>query len=349
MSRSDQGILHLAATAVVGLLVTGAASAAPSYRIEPLGKGHGIKPKTATAVNDNGQAVGVGNDTVTREKVIFISKPGQKTNFLEQSRAVPYPGEPDVNNSGTVIGRYRRNGVDYGGQWSSDGTLTDLGTLVGCSDPQGAYPKSINNAGDLAISVDCHIGGVRTLGGFFIHSGVATMLPGLGGEGSYGNALNGVGQITGSSAGPTGVQQAFIWKAGQAIQSLVPTGQESYGYAINDLGHVVGMKVNNLKWTPFLHDGVALRELPKCDGKDIWPDAITNDGLIVGHTYDVWTPRHTALIRNGTCTLLSSLLDGSGAGWTETIAYDVNEAGVIVGAGKYNGGRRAFIATPLSR
>lgn len=349
MSRSDPGIRQLAAAAVVGLLVTGAASAAPSYRIEPIGKGHGIKPKTATAVNDNGQVVGVGNDTVTREKVIFVSKPGQKTNLLEQSRAVPYPGEPDVNNSGTVVGRYRRDGVDRGGQWSSDGTLTDLGALVGCSDPQDVYPQSINNAGDLALYVDCHIGGVRKMGGFFMHAGVATMLPNLGSGATYANALNGVGQITGSSGGPTGVQQAFIWKAGQPMQSLVPTGQESYGYAVNDLGHVVGMKVNNLVWTSFLHDGVALRELPRCDGKDIWPDAITNDGLIVGHTHDVWTPRHTALIRNGTCTLLSSLLDGSGTGWTETIAYDVNEAGVIVGAGKYNGGRRAFIATPLSR
>lgn len=333
----------------LGLLATAAAMAAPTYRIELVGKSNGLAPKWASSISDNGSIAGVANDSQTGKSVTFRSRRGKKVEALSDTKGMPYPGEPQLNNSGVVVGRYSTVGGDRGGVWASDGTLTDLAPVVGCDDSREVYPYAIGDNGAMLIYADCKSNGVPLQGGFLVRDGVAAMVPPLNGSPTYPSAMNKRGQVTGTTDYLTGDQHAFIWQEGKPIRQLSPAGQDAYPYSINDLGHVVGMKVINLTWTSFLHDGTAMRELPKCGTHDVWPLAINNDGWIAGNFHDSFFDREAALIRNGECAELRSLLDDSGASWTELSVDDMNNNGVIVGHGRFEGYRRVFVATPLSR
>ncbi|WP_374563985.1 hypothetical protein [Ideonella sp.] len=339
--------------ACLGLLAAPAVMAAPTYRIELIPKAHGVAPKTPNAISDNGNIVGQGYDSETGQTLKFVSRNGKKVEALSNTNGPTFGGPPDVNNAGTVVGRYLNgDGQERGGMWSIDGTLTDLGEVVGCAEPQGAYPSAINKAGEVVLHVDCHIDGVKVNGGVLLRNGVSTMMPSLEGGSTYPYAMSNAGHVTGSSmvqVNGSAVQQAFIWQDGQPMRPLGTKGEESSGYAVNDKGHVIGVVGRGIDARPFLYKGAALRELPKCDDSRLfWPVAISNDDSIVG--YYQWSgPTQTGLIQNGQCALLQTLLDDSGAGWTDLLAQDMNNDGVIVGSGRYQGHRRAFIATPLSR
>ena len=75
---------------------------------------------------------------------------------------------------------------------------------------------------------------------------------------------------------------------------------------------------------------------------------LTDDDLVVG-VYGGRNSRRTALIQNGQCQWLTSLLDQSGQSWANLSARGVNNHGVIVGEGEYLGQQRAFKATPIAR
>lgn len=56
-----------------------------------------------------------------------------------------------------------------------------------------------------------------------------------------------------------------------------------------------------------------------------------------------------AVIQDGECFALDALLDASRASWSNLGASSVNNAGVILGKGLYNGIEKAFVATPVVR
>lgn len=340
---------RLLPVAVVSLFFAQAALAAPSYRIELLHKGSGISPKWAGSISENGSVVGGGVDAATGEAVQFRALRGKNVEGLVESQNVNYPGEAQINNAGVVVGRYLGPIDESGGMWAADGSLTDLAPVVGCADSRGIYPQGINDKGSLAIQVDCLIGGVRTLGGFLVRDGVAVMLPTLNGQPTYPKAMNQRNQLTGDVEGTDGKTRAFIWEEGKPMKQVGRAGVDTYSFAISDRGHIVGMTSANLKWHPFFFDGKMLRDVPKCGDKEVWPVAITRDDQITGNFYGLGIPQEAALVRDGVCTEFKTLLDDSGAGWTELHADDMNNSGVIVGHGRFEGHRRVFIATPLAR
>lgn len=99
---------RLLTAAALGLVVAQAAMAAPSYRIELLKKGNGVAPKWASSISDNGSVAGGGVDSLTGESVLFRSHRGKKVEALAETQDMHYPGEPQVNNAGVVVGRYQR-------------------------------------------------------------------------------------------------------------------------------------------------------------------------------------------------------------------------------------------------
>lgn len=333
--------------AALGLLIAQAALAAPSYRIELLHRGGGISPKLAGSISDNGSVVGVGVDSQTDESTMFRSYRGRKVQGLVESQNVHYPGSPQINDAGVVVGRYQRDYVEYGGMWTRDGELTDLAPLLGCDDSRDIYPKSIDDKGALLLSVTCMANGAKISGGFVVRDGVATQVPASDDKSVAVEAMNRRGQVIGELWNSNYRTQAFIWQEGKPMRRLTPGFDESYANALNDHGHVVGMTVTNLSWHPFLNDG-SFKELPKCGTHEIWPMAINNDGWIAGN-FDELGPQDAALIRDGQCATLASLLDESGTGWSSLKVDDMNNNGVIVGHGRFEGYRRAFIATPLGR
>lgn len=333
----------------LGLVFAQAAMAAPGYRIELLKKGNGVTPKWASSISDNGSVAGGGVDGQTGESVSFRSHRGKKVEALAETQAMHYPGKPQVNNAGVVVGSYQRDWNNYGGVWAADGTLTDVGAIVGCDDSRGAYPQSINDAGAYVVEIDCPIGGVATRGGFLVRDGVAVKVPLSDGHVTFPTLINKRGQVAGVTDYLTVTPYVFIWEEGKPVRWLTPRGLEVYLEAMNDRGHVVGMKVTNLNWRPFLHDGKSMQELPLCGQQDVWPVAINNNGWIAGNFHGLGASRDAALIRDGQCAELQSLLDDSGAGWSDLSADDMNNDGVIIGHGRFEGYRHVFIATPLSR
>lgn len=338
---------RLLPAAIVSLLFAQATLAAPSYRIELLHRAGGISPKWAGSISDNGSVVGVGVDAATDESTMFRSRRGKKVEGLVESQNVHYPGMPQINNAGVVVGRYQRDYVEYGGMWAADGALTDLAAVVGCDDSRSIYPVSIDDKGALLLSVSCMVNGVKTEGGFVVRDGVATQMPAPPDKSVAVEAMNRRGQVIGELWNTNYRTQAFLWQEGKPFKRLTPGFDESYANALNDHGHVVGMTVTNLSWHPFLNDGT-FKELPTCGTHEIWPMAINNDGWIAGN-FDEVGPPVAALIRDGQCETLQSLLDDSSAGWTDLKVDDMNNSGVIVGHGRFEGYRRVFIATPLAR
>jgi probable HAF family extracellular repeat protein len=205
---------RLLPVAAISLLLAQAALAAPSYRIEVLGRANGVAPKWAGSISDNDSVAGVGVDTPTGDSTMFRSRRGKKVEGLVETLNVHYPGSPQINNAGVVVGRYQRDYVEYGGMWTSDGVLTDLAPVLGCDDSRNIYPKSIDDKGALLLSVTCTVNGVKTEGGFVVRDGVVTQLPGPDDKSVAVEAMNKGGQVIGELWGSNYRTQAFIWQDG---------------------------------------------------------------------------------------------------------------------------------------
>ena len=348
---SSQSVLQWAA-ACLGLAVAGSALAAPpAYRIDMLERSNGIKPIWVTGISDNGNIVGCGRDSHTGTKVMFVKKSGKKAQALQGSSG-HCSNEGGVNDAGEVLSEYSRDEGDglttQGALWTRDGELNDLEQLAGCDNPlMEGYTDvgDINQAGDVAFILRCNINGAPVRKSALWRKGKVTMLHG--GESTRVYSLNNLGQAAGVS-GP----HAATWEADGSLRllSALADSQTSYARAINDLGHVVGHStLSNFEMHGFLFDGDTTTELPMCEGKYYpGPTAITNDDLVVGG-YGTRKNHHVALIQDGQCYALDSLLDATGANWTQLSARGTNNAGVIVGQGFYLGKEHSFIATPLAR
>ena len=115
----------------------------------------------------------------------------------------------------------------------------------------------------------------------------------LGGASSWAYAINQAGQVAGASTTADGKQHAFLWKAGQGIQDLgtLPGALSSIARGINDLGQVVGEST-----------------FPRIGP----PEPETHAFL--------WTPG-----------LGMEDLGALGSGLTSSVAFDINNAGQVVG------------------
>lgn len=346
---------RFALSAVALSALAASALAAPTYRIELVPKGNGIQPTTAGAISDNGNVVGSGRLSGSPSYVSFIAKSGKKPVALDGSTGAPGYGF-DVNDAGQAVGYHLRNEGSYystqGAMWTADGQMHDLEELVGCdlSAPDDySSPGKINASGDLTYRLNCTVNGTHVDGSVFVRDGVMTVLPALGGDSTYVSDINRPGQVTGGAELANGWSNAFIWENGTMKSLGTLGGSSSWGSAINDAGHVAGSStLADLSSRTFLYDGTAMHELPLCEGKHAAsPVGLTNDDLVVG-VYGGRKDRRTVLIRNGHCDTLTSLLDASGANWTNLYARGVNNHGVIVGEGQYLGKARAFIAKPIT-
>jgi probable HAF family extracellular repeat protein len=97
---------------------------------------------------------------------------------------------------------------------------------------------AINNRGQVSFSLNTDLGSR----GFF-YDGTATVDIGtLGGSTTNAVDLNNVGQLTGYSSLPSGLEHAFVWRAGSGFVDLgtLPGAANSRAAAINNRGVVVG-------------------------------------------------------------------------------------------------------------
>lgn len=337
----------------LGLLCATAAFAAPpTYQIAMLAKSNGIKTKFANAISDNGNVTGCGREIHTGADGNYLAAAGGKPVFLNGPKG--YCGaEGAVNDAGDVLGKYARGqgniGTVQSALWSRDGTMTDLEVLAGCDKALSQGYSSLgalNQAGDVAFTVNCKISGSTAVSAVLWRQGKATFLAKAGGQQPRINGMNNLGQVAG-----TVDDQAVVWQPDGSARKLGTLGgSTAFAKAINDAGHVVGdSALSTGENRGFVFDGQSMKELPICGGKfSPFPVGISNEGLIVAG-YGNQRRHHVGLIQDGQCYALDALFDGSGADWTDLYATGMNNAGVIIGRGTYQGAERSFIATPVKR
>ena len=125
---------------------------------------------------------------------------------------------------------------------------------------------------------------------------------------SYGNGINGSGQITGESlTTENDAYHAFIYSDGRMIDLGTLGGQHSVGYDINAAGDVTG------------------------------------NSNPMGASFQV---NHAFLYSHGSMTDLNDLIDPT-LGWTLDTGLGINDAGHVTGVGTIDGTVHAFLLSPV--
>jgi probable HAF family extracellular repeat protein len=181
----------------------------------------------------------------------------------------------------------------------------------------------------------------------------------LGGTNSEALNLNDAGAVVGWSqtAGPNPSPRAFLFANG-VMTDLGVLGHNpfsgptfSIAYDVNNANQVVGASTTaDGHVSPFLYDHGAMRDLGILDGgADGLALALNDAGQVVGYftTDSTASQTHAFLFSDGVMRDLNDLVP-AGSGWTLTSALGINNAGQIIGQGRYDGQSRAFLLTPVA-
>jgi len=306
-----------------------------------------------------------------RYKVIEIGTFGGPNSFFGSGA----PIEESVNNQGFAVGGastglpdpYAPNCffdcyIDHAFLWKK-GFLTDLGTLPAGYSSTASW---VNERG--LIMGESENGFLDPMNGLpeqvavvWLQSGEIIDLGTLGGDFSYGNAMNNRGHVVGiaentvpdpfSYLGGTETH-AFIWRDGFMEDLGTLGGPDSWGADVNDQGDIVGWSYINS--TPNSNNGALCGANAPTQDPVLWQrdgrmidlgtfggtcgvvgsmfnagsgGAINNRGQIIGTSNLAGNQRHHAFLWNeGALTDLGTL------GGDNSDAYWINDAGEIVGS-----------------
>jgi|GEM_PF-364664 len=350
------------------LLMTGTATAEVRYTITDLGT-LGGSTSTGTGINVSGQVTGATDTKLSssdrRAHTFITNSSGQMIDLTPASVLSTGRG---INASGQVVGVYNLEAFVTG----TDGQITYLGLL------HGTYGTSegnaINDAGQVVgTSYDQMNPNADHFRAFVYNpNGQKTDLGTLGGHNSFGYGINNAGQITGGAQTSGGSSHAFITNLnGQMFDlGVLPGGIASIGRGLNDSGQVTGGAIAaNGKSHAFVTDshGQMIDLGTVRNGYHAIGIDINASGQVVGFD-SVDTPLTTASLSttstlgkvafvtdNGVIKNLNALKTGANAkNWIITVAYAINDAGQITGAGYNNNGnifssgvQHAILLTPV--
>ena|SRR5687768_10592949 len=284
-----------------------------------LGGNNGI----AFAINPRGQIVGTSRDANGQDRP-FLWEKGVMTDLgtlTDGAQSTAY----GVNASGKAVGYMLERTHALATLWQ-DGEIIDLGTLGG----PNAIAAAINASG--AVTGHFTGGDKGALHAFIWRKGEMVDL-GTTGDcvkcWAGGLAINNAGQIVGWTdveSFPSGdlLTHAFLWDNGKTTDlGTLPGAEASYARAINEAGDVVGytLSADGRVKRGFLWRKGTMTELP------LVANGINSSGDIVGYITMPDRTSHAALLRK------AELIDlGFVAGYTESVAYAINDAGEIVGS-----------------
>lgn len=320
-----------------------AAGGPPRYRVADLGD-LGGKVIHVFGVNDSGLATGMA----TRHDedhlgVAFLS-------FAGKMRGMAYQGISTVgravNNHGVVAGHngYKFQGPEFHAWTWEHGRRRDIVDANGAA-PGFAY--DINDAGQVVAD------------GFIYDNGTLTPIPT---PPDYvwtrANAINQRGDAVGQHDASTTElgRRAFTWFDGAMNVLDIPEAWSHEARGVNDLRQVCGtLRLGDrMPNRAFVWQAGTLTELGNvAGGTGALAHAINNTGVVVGEARRPPAGRSRQATAcafvwlEGGMHDLNDLLDRDAKGWQLLSAADINNRGQIVGQGRYNGVKRAFIATPV--
>jgi len=214
-------------------------------------------------------------------------------------------------------------------------TITDLGVF-----PGGNYSEAdgVNNRGQVDGWSDLAPGQNRA---FLYAHGRLQNLGTLGGDLSFGAAINEHGQLVGSSNLSVGASlHAFLYTAGHMLDLGTSDGDASLATAINNHGTVAGVIQNGVNRHAFIYDGqmhaIVLDDYSFAYGINNKNEVVgfSGTGLITGGG-----PSYAFLWKDGVGKHLPSL------GADVSTATAINNSGHVVGYSRYtvSGNDHAFI------
>lgn len=290
----------------------------PPYVLTNLGTLGGFTQ--AVAVNDNDQIAGWGwTSGVGGTRHAFVWERGVLRDIgTVGGNASVATG---INASGVVVGTaFFDAGASRVFTWH-EGVVDDLGP------GWGVAAAVINDLGQVAWTAPAGTGAHARL-----WDGATTRdLGTLGGAYSFARAINGAGQVTGTSYTSDGSVHAFLWSSGVMQDLGTLGGGSSSSWAVNDAGAVTGAsydangRVHAFLWNGGMHDLGAPPDEEFSEGI-----AVNGRGEVAGHSspYPDGDPARSAFRwRDG----VMARLDVPAPSPLEIRAYGLNGHGVIVG------------------
>lgn len=344
MLRRSPQLLFALLLATSGLPRTAAAGdppVPPTFRLRLLPSPDGVEQASATALDETGRSVGVSTHSIFVEAVYWddpaaapIVATGDGAGF-----SIPY----DLNAFGVVVGIGQEGGSAF--VWVPGSEMVSL-PLPGPCCPSA---NAVNDAGVIVGFAAPPAGGqLPTRWVNFVPEALGLV---AGDTSGYAKDINDAGHVVGQSG-----QQAAFWEDTTA-QRLPFPGPVLFSIAheLNDLDEVVGEVAgpSSPSRAVVWRDGVP-EELPALGGTWSTAYAINNSSWIVGLAQGVPGPTdvnvRAALWIDDVPFDLNALTLDVPPGLRLDIAYDVNDAGMIVGAAfsLVDGSTRGFLLEPVS-
>lgn len=320
-----------------------AAVAAPAFAVDytlmDLGLLPGYTSSRGAAISQNGQYAAVTNSRASDSKAARWFG-GSQTNLgtLGGNDSFAY----GVNNLGTVVGQAElASGNGHAFYRTTGGAMVDLGTLGG----NFSDAKGINDAGVIAGTA------FNAGGSFRMVRWVGGVIQNLG---TLGNGINRNNDVVGAFdvAGGGGERNMLLYRDGVGLVDLGRPGgyTGATGLALNDNRDVVGFgSQGSAIRALYKRDGEAITILGGLGGVDARARGINSSRQIVGWAWvdENANNAEAVLWEDGGSAIRLVERTLNGAGWRLTDALGINDAGQIVGVGRFEGETRAVLLNPV--
>jgi len=223
-----------------------------------------------------------------------------------------------INSLGEVAGFSNLKNGERHAFVSRGGKLTDLGATG-----QESHAFAINDAGMVAGSES--IPGEGHTDATLWSNGKVTdlgLLPGEGGIFTDASGINDSNEVVGAGDTKASLERAFLWRNGTMTDIGTLGGPQATATAIDNAGQVVGSAQTSTEASHgFIYQNGKMTDL----GLNIYPNAISNNGVIVGQG----GCGSAVIVTGGVCQNLQNLIP-AGSGYTLQSAKGINNKGQIV-------------------
>ncbi len=229
----------------------------------------------------------------------------------------------------------------------SAGMVTRLGTIQGGLSSQS---RAINASGEI---VGFAVTGTANDAFLYANGNMQDLGTLIGGGIAEPEGINSSGQIVGWATTPLAYSNAFLYSNGTItdLQSFFGPGvTDSQANAINDSGQIVGdfePNANAYTHAFSIKDGM-MTDLGTFGGANSQASGVNNNGVIVGTADASDNSRHAFVYINSTMYDLNNQLDSSGTGWVLSNAVAINDNGwIVASASKQGEGIYSVLLTPI--